>query len=285
MVFFHPFGQSKSEPACTSTFALLFVTLAVSPVPAFALNFSVGPLAGYEVLSYRDSPTKLDGGAVQSGDAFEQTSFTGVQAGLTSSIGVVKLDQLEPIVNIDVLMSRLKKSAESEGIKSEGAFNFTHAGLGLGARWWLGSTLSASLTMQFATALSNTMTTTKTVVSDNSKLGTVDYEVSKHKKTSLVASAQWLPMGEGLTVGADFRIGSGCFDCKSNTTALQNRAYLTRSGALTVGWILGHEVSLAESRVRPPSGGQKNLKNIRRPSQQQKKKLDEIIENEVFLRD
>lgn len=282
MVVDHMFWHGKLDTVRLLALTGLFVALAVSPARAFGFNFSASPLAGYEVLSYRDSPTQLTGGAVESGDAFEQTSFTGVQAGLTSTIGVLELNQIEPIVSVDLLMSRLAKSAESEGIKSTGTFNFTQAALGLGARYWLASSFSTALQLSFATSLKNTMSTTKTQVKDSANLGTVDFEVSSHKKTSLVLGAQWLPLGSGLSLGADVRLGSGCFDCKSTSTALQHRAYLTRSVAVTAGWLLGKESEPPPPppTFRAPPGGQRNLKNIKRQPQQQKKNNNELMGNE-----
>ena len=115
--FMHP-RQTQCFWKC-----FLFATI-VLPCHAFALSFSAGPAVGYEVLSYRDSPNQLTGGAVSSGDSYEQASFKGLQAGLITSLGVVRFDALEPIVGVDLLYSKLTKSAEWEGVSTRGDFDF-----------------------------------------------------------------------------------------------------------------------------------------------------------------
>lgn len=255
---------------------LLFAAI-VLPCPAFALNFSAGPAVGYEVLSYRDSPNQLTGGAVSSGDAFEQTSFKGLQAGLITSLGVVRLDALEPIVGVDLLYSKLTKSAESEGVSTRGDFDFLHAGLGVGSRYWLSNDLVASAQLHFSSAMSNKMKSAKTQVSDKSNLGEVTFDISGHKKTSLALGFAWKPTGGIFSFGADVRIGSGCFDCKSDKSALQHRSYLTRSGALLVALALGQETdSIPPKNISPVI--QKNLPKVKKPTLPNKKKIEEKIE-------
>lgn len=244
---------------------------------ALAFSFSAGPAVGYEVLSYRDSPTQLTGGAVSSGDAYEQASFKGPQGGLISSIGIVRLDALEPVVGVDLLYSKLSKSAETEGVSTRGDFNFLHAGLGVGSRFWLSSDLVASAQFQFSTAYSNKMKSSKTQVSDKADLGEVTFDISGHKKTSIALGFAWKPTGGIFSFGADVRIGSGCFDCKSDKSALQHRSYLTRSGALLVALALGQETdSVPPKNISPVI--QKNLPKVKKPTLPNKKQIEEKIE-------
>lgn len=246
---------------------------------AEAFSFSAGPILGYEVLSYRESPTNLTGGAVSDGDAFDQASFKGPQAGVSSSFGVVRLDSLEPLVGVDVVFSSLSKSATAEGITTSGGFNFLHGGLNLGARWWFFPELVSSIQVQFASALQNKLYTRKNVDSSGTNLGEVRFDVSSHKKTSLLVAVNWLGLSENIALGLDLRLGSGCFDCRSETTALQHRSYLTRSGAMSLAWMIGNE-----SRSTPPVDNIRKTPKFNNPPRRQPppqyKKKDVIIESE-----
>jgi hypothetical protein len=258
---------------------LLPLAIAFVADSAKAFNFSVGPVFGYEVLSYRDSPTNLTGGAVSAGDAFEQASFKGPQFGVSSSIGIVRIDALEPVAGVDLVFSKLEKSASAEGITTSGGFNFLQSGVNLGARWWLFPELVSSVQVQFSTALQNKMYTRKTVESSSAQLGEVAFDLSSHKKTSLLAAIQWLGLSESIALGLDLRLGSGCFDCKSTTTALQHRTYLTRSGAVSMSLMLGNQ-----SRAAAPVSNIKKAPKFdnqprRQPAPQYKKK-DVTIESE-----
>lgn len=281
--------------------------LALLPAHAYSFSISAGAAGGFEVMSYRDSPTDLTGGAVQAGDAFEQKSYTGAQVGVVSTVGIVRLAALEPIVGVDILHSKLKKSAVEDGFDTTGVFDFTHASLGLGARWWFGPLLAAGAQLQFSTSLGNKMVNQKKTIADGASLGEVNFTLSGHKKTSILLGLNLFPLDNGLSVGLDVKLGSGCFDCSSSTTALQHRSYLTRSGAITLAWNFaderGEEDSGARngSRVRPrvdekyesdfPSESlnknnppRKTLPN-RQPANKQppnRKKQEQRFDNEVF---
>jgi hypothetical protein len=230
---------------------------------ASAFSFTASGLGGYEVLSYRDDPTKLDGGAVAAGDAFEQASYTGPQFGVNGYASFFELDGFEPIVGAEVLASRLKKSASSEGYTTEGSFNFVNGTLGVGARAWLGDSFSLNLILGFSQALSNEMKTSKKSDADSISLGEIDFKFTSHKRTSIQLGAAFAPAMEGLLVGLDLRLGSGCFTCSSVNTPEQKRAYLTRSGALTVALMLGD----SKKKPTPPEFNEK-LKKVapRRPA-------------------
>lgn len=213
------------------------ITSVVAPINAFALSVSAALLGGYEVLSYRDDPTKLDGGSVSVGDAFDQTSFTGPAFGLGTQIGIFQTEYFEPVVALDVTSSQLSKSAIADGISSEGSFNFLHAGLGLGGRLWFSRSFHITVTVNFSRSLSDQMKTSKKETGSGQSLGQIDFKTSAHKKTSAQLGLAFLPLGSGLMLGAEARLGSGCFECSSESSALQKRAYLTRSGALSVAWM------------------------------------------------
>jgi len=206
---------------------------------AQAFSFTASALGGYEVLSYRDDPTKLNGGAVSAGDSFEQASYKGPQFGVSGYAGFADLDGFEPIAGIEILSSQLKKSASSEGYTTTGSFNFVNATLGLGARAWLSRSFAVNLTVGLSQALSNEMKTTKKSETDSSSLGEIDFKFKSHKRTAIQLGGAFSPGLEGLLVGLDLRLGSGCFTCSSENTPEQQRAYLTRSGSLTVAWMLG----------------------------------------------
>lgn len=208
---------------------------------ARALTMNAAAYGGYEVLSYRDDPTKLTDGAVAAGDAYDQTSFKGPQFGIAAQLGLGLFGEFEPLLSIEVMNSILNKSASSEGYKTEGSFNFTHGTLGVGARMGLSENLSLVAMVGLSQALSNKMSVSKTGITSTDALGNIDYTIQNHKKTNLQLGVSLTPLGNGLTLGADFRVGSGCFECKSSTSANQSRAYLTRSGALSVGWMIGHQ--------------------------------------------
>ncbi|MEN9809702.1 MAG: hypothetical protein RLZZ488_1269 [Pseudomonadota bacterium] len=236
---FTRFKVFQQEDICIRFLPVLLLTLL--PAHAYSFSLSAGAAGGFEVMSYRDSPTDLTGGAVQAGDAFEQKSYTGAQVGVVSTVGIVRIDALEPIVGVDILHSKLKKSAVEDGFDTTGVFDFTHASLGLGARWWLGPVFAAGAQLQFSTAFGNKMINQKKVVADGASLGEVNFNLSGHKKTSLLLGFNVFPLDNGLSIGVDFKLGSGCFDCSSSTTALQHRSYLTRSGALTLAWNFADE--------------------------------------------
>ena len=281
--------------------------LALLPAHAYSFSLSAGAAGGFEVMSYRDSPTDLAGGAVQAGDAFEQKSYAGALAGIVSTVGIVRIDSLEPIVGVDIIHSKLKKSAVEDGFDTSGVFDFTHASIGLGARWWLGPVLAAGAQLQFSTALGNKMVNQKKTVADGASLGEVTFNLSGHKKTSILLGLNLFPLDNGLSIGVDLKLGSGCFDCTSSTTALQHRSYLTRSGAITLAWNFADERGEEDSgtrngsRVRPrfdekyesdfPSESlnknnppKKTLPN-RQPANKQpanKKKQEQRFDSEVF---
>ena len=220
---------------------LVLVMSSFSASSAMGFSLSAGGTAGYEVLSYRDDPTKLDGGSVAEGDAYEQASFKGPQFGIAGQFGVYRLDDLEGLVGVELMKSQLTKSAESEGYSTDGKFNYLDATLGLGVRMWLGQSLSASALAGFSQSLSNDMSSIKKKTAGDESLGEVVFKIEKHKKTTLKLGIAFTPAINGLLLGLDFRLGSGCFDCSSSTTSLQSRAYLTRSGNLTVAWMMGQQ--------------------------------------------
>lgn len=263
-----------------------FTTLILMPLNALALNISTALLGGYEVLSYRDDPTKLDGGSVSAGDAFDQTSFTGPSFGLSSQIGVFKTALVEPFVAIDVLSSQLAKSAVSDGISSEGNFNFLHAGFGLGGRFWLSRSFNVTAAIGFARSLSDQMKTSKKDSISGQSLGAIDYKTSGHKKTSAQLGVSFLPLGSGLMLGAEARVGSGCFECSAESSALQKRAYLTRSGAVSVAWLFGESQNepsnnqfLEEGESQLSSRLNSKKKQLQRKKKSIKKKIPAIEES------
>ncbi|MEY2987686.1 MAG: hypothetical protein RJB13_1207 [Pseudomonadota bacterium] len=231
-------GITLMTKLCCYSFAGI-IAFSVVPKNAFALSLSANILAGYEVLSYRDDPTKLNSGSVSVGDAFDQKSFTGPAYGLGAQVGVMRLDLIEPFINIDVMNSQLSKNAVSDGIASDGTFTFLHAGLGLGGRFWLGRSLNLTVAVNFSQSLSDKMKTLKKESSSGQSLGEFESKTTEHKKTAAQLGVSFLPFGSGLQVGAEARIGSGCFQCTTENDVVQKRAYLTRSGAVSVAWLFG----------------------------------------------
>ncbi|MEN9530006.1 MAG: hypothetical protein RI932_1879 [Pseudomonadota bacterium] len=223
-------------------------SLVVCPsLSAEAFTFTTSALGGYEVLSYRDDPTNLTGGAVSAGDAYEQASFKGPQFGVSGYAGFATFDGIEPIAGVEILASQLKKSASSEGYTTEGSFNFVNGSIGAGARAWLSESFSLGLVLGLSQAFSNEMKTSKKSDSGTGSIGELDFKFTSHKRTTLQLAAAFSPAAEGLLLGLDLRLGSGCFSCSSPSTPEQQRSYVTRSGALTVAWMLGG------TQMKPPS--------------------------------
>ncbi|NBO37454.1 hypothetical protein EBU99_02605 [bacterium] len=231
----------KLEMNCNAKRTLFASILLLLSPTAYSMSLQLGALGGYEVLSYRDDPSKLTGGAVSAGDSFEQASFVGPVYGFAGDVGLVQLGQIEALLGCSVVQSSLAKSATEEGYKTEGSFKFTHATLGVGGRFGLSKSFSLTGLMNFSTAISNTMKNSKVKIADGASVGEVNYTVDKHKKTSLQLGLAFTPASNGILVGVNLQLGSGCFDCTSNTSPLQKRSYLTRSGVLQVGWMLGQQ--------------------------------------------
>lgn len=215
------------------------MSVALCPSVSEALSFNTSLLVGYEVLSYRDDPSKLTGGSVSTGDAFDQTSFTGLAYGFAAQVGLLQTELLEPFVSVDVLNSQLKKSSESDGLATEGNHDFLQAGIGAGGRLWISPHFNVTLSVAFSRSLSDNMKTSKKETVSGQPIGEIEYKVAAHKKTAAALGLAFLPLGQGLSIGADLRLGSGCFECSAESSALQKRTYLTRSGALSVAWHLG----------------------------------------------
>lgn len=220
-------------------FSVVSMSVVLCPSVGEALSFNPSLLVGYEVLSYRDDPSKLNGGSVSVGDAYDQTSFTGLAYGLSAQMGLFQTDLLEPFLSVDVINSQLKKAAESDGISSEGNHDFLQAGIGGGGRLWISPHFNVTLSVAFSRSLSDKLKTSKKETASGKPIGEVEYKVAAHKKTAAALGLAFLPMGQGLSIGADLRLGSGCFECSAESSALQKRNYLTRSGAVSVAWHLG----------------------------------------------
>ena len=253
---------------------------------ALGFNISTALLGCYEVLSYRDDPTKLDGGSVSIGDAFDQTSYTGASFGLGTQVGIFKIEHIEPFVAIDLLSSQLSKSAVSDGISSEGDFSFINTGLGLGGRLWLGRSLNVTAAIGFSRSVSDQMSTSKKDSGSGQSLGEIEYSTSGHKKTSAHLGLSFLPSGSGLMLGVEARIGSGCFECSSKSSALQKRAYLTRAGAVSVAWLFGESQNeysnnemLEEGEKQLESKFKSKKKEIRRKRKSNKKQVPALEES------
>lgn len=204
-----------------------------------ALTITAGAGVGYEVLSYRDSATKVIDGSVSTGDVFEQTSFTGAQYGVSGHVGVLRLSSLEPLLSVDLTQSQLKKKANDSSFTTSGTFSFLNGGLSIGTRFWMSQELSAMALVGFSQALSNSMMSKKLSLTTGEALSDVTYEVEAHKRTSIQLGMAYSILQNALLLGLDLKVGSGCFECTAPGTPKKPRAYLTRSGALTVSWMLG----------------------------------------------
>lgn len=180
-----------------SQWAGVILVLAAAPHSAQALSLNASLLGGYEVLSYRDDPTELDGGSVSAGDAFDQTSFKGPAFGLRAQVGLFQTALIEPFIGIDLVSSQLSKSAESDGISSQGKFSFLHAGIGVGGRLWLVRALNLTAAVSFSRTLSDEMKTSKRETASGQSLGEIDFKMAGHKKTAAQLGVALFPSGEG----------------------------------------------------------------------------------------
>jgi hypothetical protein len=225
-----------------------FICLATSG-SANALTMSAGAGLGYEVLSYRDSSTKIVGGSVSSGDAFDQTSFTGLQYGVNGFLGLMRLNAMEPLLGVDVTQSQLKKKASDSAFTTSGTFSFLNGGISVGTRLWMSRELTAHALVGFSQALSNSMMSKKSNFTTGETLSDVTYEVAAHKRTSLQLGLAYSILQNALLLGLDLKVGSGCFDCTAPSAPKQPRAYLTRSGAFTLAWMLGDNAEKSPSEL------------------------------------
>jgi hypothetical protein len=211
-----------------------------SALRAHAMSFNAGAAAGYEVLSYKESVQELTGGSA-AGDTYEQTSFTGLSFGVGGQLGLLRLGALEPLAGLDIMHSQLKKAVDGDGYKTEGAFNFTHATVSVGARYWLDDSLSLSALAGMSQAVSNSMTVQRTSTSNQESLEETSFEISGHKKNELILIGALNPTNSPLMFMLGFRIGPGCFDCKAKSSEAKSRTYLTRSGGLSVAWLIDND--------------------------------------------
>lgn len=243
---------------------LIFICVFLPVSNVHAMSFNAGATAGYEVLSYRESAEQLTGGSA-AGDSFEQTSFKGLAYGLSGQMGLVRLGALEPIVGLELIHSQLQKSAESDGYTTEGKFNFTHATLAAGARFWIEESLSLNALVGMSQAVSNSMSTLRKSVASQESLGEVSYEIDSHKKNELQLGVSYKLASAGFLLGLGFRIGPGCFECKIKSSAAQSRSYLTRSGSLSVAWFTDGEKNEVAPAPAPVKRVLPNLNNRKAP--------------------